>query len=68
MKTVSHSAAVFPSSQCTELHHFICVSAVAAACLKMFLLKGKIQLHYKVIKCLLQSMVTFSRREVTKFS
>jgi len=44
MKTVGHSAAVFPSSQYTELHHFIFVSAVAAACLKMILLKGKIQL------------------------
>jgi hypothetical protein len=47
---------------------FICVSAVAAACLKMYLLRGKIQLHYKVIKCLLQSVVTFSVREATKFS
>jgi len=68
MKTVSHSVAVLPRSQYTIVRHFICVSADTAACLKMFLLKGKIQLHYKVVKHLLQSVVTFSRREVTKFS
>jgi len=51
MKTVSHGVALFPNSHNTEVQHFICVSAVAAACLKMFLLKGKIQLHYKVIYC-----------------
>jgi hypothetical protein len=41
MKTVSHSVAILPSSECTEVHHFICVSAVAAACLKNILIKVK---------------------------
>jgi hypothetical protein len=38
MKTISHSVAIL-SSEYIEVHHFICVSVVAAACLKNVLIK-----------------------------
>jgi hypothetical protein len=67
MKTVSRGVAILPSSLNTEVHHFICLNC--CCCLSENVgIKGKIQLHYKVIKLVLQLLVTFSRREVINFS